>query len=398
MGVVVGAVLSLGVPPQQAQAQEVTTSLSAFSDVTYGVLRGGVRNASQAANQEAFGVDPFPKNSNQGFGLVGTDFVLMSELDDHFVYLAEVNLQVMRGKQNEFEFDVERMYLEYRIRPQLNIQAGLFFTPVGYFNRNLYARSWMMISAQVPELFEEENGFVPTHTTGVQARGIFDLGGDHRLSYALSLGNGRSRDPVSNVYARDDDGWRSSTAMLEWLIPAFRSATLGVSGWYDRISTFYLPTTGSGISTLAPGTQGLRLSELGLSTHVVVFSRWVNFIGEYLWQKHSDRDQVLPATEQNDALQGAFVELSANVLSTGALKPYVRFDYVRLPARGGGAYLSLRGEDTELVRAFVASTKMIIAGASYDFAPRVRLKLEYSQALDGARQRHGLLFQTAFAF
>lgn len=384
--------------PGISRAGEFETSLSAFSDITYGVLRGKPAQATQGAAFGAGGEDAFVKNSNQGFGLVGTDFVLTTELDDRFVYLAEVNLQAARGRKDEIELDVERMFLEYRILPQLNIQAGLFFTPIGYFNRNLYARAWMMISAQIPDLFEEENNFVPTHTTGVHAHGIFDLGRSHLLKYAVSVGNGRNTSPDKAVYARDDDGWRTTTAMLEWLVPAFRSTTLGVSGWYDRISSFYIPTVGGGDSTLNPAAQGLRLTEVGVDAHLAIFSNHVNLIGEYLYQQHRDRDNVLPATERNGALQGAFVELSANLLSTGALKPYVRFDYVKLPQTNGGPYLGLRGDGDDVVRVFVPRTAMLMGGLSYDFAPRVRVKVEYSEALAGARAKHGLMLQTAFAF
>jgi hypothetical protein len=290
------------------------------------------------------------------------------------------------------------MFLEYRILPQLNIQAGLFFTPVGYFNRNLYSRAWMMISAQIPELFEEENNFVPTHTTGLHAHGMFDVGRDHRLKYSVSAGNGRNSSPNAAVYARDDDGWRTTTAMLEWMIPAFRSTTFGLSGWYDRISSYYVPNVGGSVSTLDPAAQGLRLAEVGVDAHLVVFSEYFNFIGEYVYQQHTDRDKVLPMTEANKALQGAFVELSANLLTNGVLKPYVRFDYVKLPQTNGGPYLGLRGDGDDLTRVFVPKTEMLIGGVSYDFAPRVRVKLEYSEAIAGARAKHGLMFQTAFAF
>jgi hypothetical protein len=390
---VAGAIGAFATP---ARAQ-VEMSLSGFSDLTYGVQQGAAASAVEAAQFGAFGEDPVVKNSNQGFGLVGTDFVLMTELDDRFVYLAEVNVQVMRGLKSEFEIDVERMFLEYRVRPQFNLQAGLFFTPIGYFNRNLYARAWMMISAQVPDLFEEESGLVPTHTVGVQAHGLFDLGREHRLNYAVSFGNGRNSSPAANVYARDDDGWRSVTGMLEWLIPAFKSTTLGLSGWYDRISTFYVPSIGGTISTIDPAAQRLRLEEIGLAAHLVIYAHRFNLISEYNYQRHSDRDAVLPAAMKTQVLQGAFVELSANLLESGGLKPFVRLDWVKLPELGGGPYLGLRGT-AELTRVFVPSTKTLIAGAAYDVAPRVRLKLEYSRSLAGPRPANGVLFQTAFAF
>src|SRR5687767_11298604 len=119
-----------------ANAQEL--SLNGFGDVNYGYRFGDPARESDALAFETFGEDIHPKNTHSGFGLVGTDFVLTAELPWDMVYLGEINFQVMRGQQSEFEVDVERMFLEKRFAQALNFQAGLFFTPVGYFNRTLY--------------------------------------------------------------------------------------------------------------------------------------------------------------------------------------------------------------------------------------------------------------------
>jgi hypothetical protein len=154
---------------------------------------------------------------------------------------------------------------------------------------------------------------------------------------------------------------------------------------------------GGTVSTLDPAAQRLRLQEMGLAAHLVIYARWFNFIGEYHYQSHTDRDAVLPAGIKTQALQGAFAELSANLLETGRLKPYTRVDWVKLPEAGGSPYLGLRG-DTELTRVYVPSTLLAIGGVAFDFAARVRTKLEYSRALEGPRRENCVLFQTAFAF
>jgi hypothetical protein len=129
-----------------ARAQDL--SLNGFGDMNYGYRFGPPANASAATSFEAFGEDIAPKNSHSGFGLVGTDFVITAELPADIVYLGEINFQVERGQQSEFEVDVERMFLEKRFVEQFNLQAGLFFTPIGYFNRTLYSRAYLMVSAQ----------------------------------------------------------------------------------------------------------------------------------------------------------------------------------------------------------------------------------------------------------
>jgi hypothetical protein len=46
----------------------------------------------------------------------------------------------------------------------------------------------------------------------------------------------------------------------------------------------------------------------------------------------------------------------------------------------------------------VAETNMAIGGVAWDPSPGWRLKLEYSAALTGPRETHGVLAQSAFAF
>jgi hypothetical protein len=378
-----------------ASAQEL--SLNGFGDLNYGYLFG--RPASQGARRtfDAFGEDIHPKNSHSGFGLVGTDFVVTAELPADLVYLGEINFQVERGQKSELEVDVERMFLEKRFTEKLNVQAGLFFTPIGYFNRTLYSRAFLMNSVQVPDLFEEELGLVPTHTIGAQVHGQFSLGKEHRLGYALSLGNGRGANPVENVYARDDDGWHSGTAMLEWSAPWTSELRVGVSGWTDKIRSHRLTQLGEVRDTTDPTTESIELRELGVSAHVVVKSRWINAIAEAVYQRHDDVLGNLPKAEDHTHLLGGFFELSANLGPEGAIKPYLRYDRVLLPDQGG-PYFGLRGEGTQLTRVYVADVNLGMAGVAWDPAASWRLKLEYSTALAGPRERHSVVAQSAFAF
>lgn len=377
-----------------ASAQEL--SLNGFGDLNYGYRFGPAANSSDAEQFRAFGEDPHPKNSHSGFGVVGTDFVVTAELPMDMVYLGEVNFQVERGQQTELEIDVERMFLEKRFSEALNVQGGLFFTPIGYFNRTLYSRAFLMSSAQVPDLFEEELGLVPTHTVGVQAHGVLSSG-EHRVGYALSLGNGRGNNPVDNVFARDDDGWRSGTAMLEWWAPWTRELRLGASAWVDRIRTYRVTQLGEVRDTLDPTTESIELRELGFDAHFVLKSRWLNVIAEATYQRHDDTLGNLPNDEDQTRLYGGLFELSANIGPEGAIKPFVRYDVVHLPS-GGGPYLGLRSEGDELRRVAVSDVSTAMAGVAWDAAQSWRLKLEYSRAFTGPREVHSVLAQSAFAF
>lgn len=381
--------------PGSAMAQEV--SVNGFGDFNYGRRFGKPADAQAAETFEAFGEDVQPKSSHSGFGVAGTDFVVTAELPSDLVYLGEINFQVERGQKSEFEVDVERMLVEKRFWQAFNLQGGLFFTPIGYFNRTLYSRAYLMTSAQVPDLFEEELGLVPTHTIGLQVHGGIPLRGEHRIEYAVSLGNGRAADPVNNVYARDDDGWRSATAMLEWWAPWAKELRLGVSGWTDRIQSYRVRQIGEVRDTQDPSTELMKLSEVGLGMHFVLKSRWLNLMADGMYQRHHDQLGNLTASEELTTLLGAIAEASFNLGPEGAIKPYARYDLTVLP-QDAGPYLGLRSDGDEVTRTYVPEASTLIGGVAWDAALSWRLKLEYSAAFAGPRERHCVLAQSAFAF
>ncbi|MEY2932947.1 MAG: hypothetical protein RL033_3696 [Pseudomonadota bacterium] len=391
VGVAVGAYL---LAAKVAGAQEIT--LNAFGDINLGATFGDPASATDRTTFETYGEDPFVKSSHQGFGLVGTDFVLTGDLTDDFVFLGEINLQVARGQQSEFEVDVERMFVEKRFSQLLNLQAGLFFTPIGYFNRTLYSRAYFMNSVQIPDLFEEELGLIPTHTIGLQLHGQLNVG-EHRLGYAVSLGNGRAADPVSPIYARDEDSWLSPTLMLEWHMPYLNELRLGVSGWQDRIESYRVNDLGEVRSVADPTTAPMDLLELGGDVHFVAKSTWVNLLAEAVVQSHSGKAAEIPGGKSSLTLWGGLAELSLNLGAERTFHPYFRYDFLRLPD-DGGPFLSLRRDGDELTRVFVSDVSLGVVGVAWDAMAGLRLKAELSEALAGPRDKHAVVAQAAFAF
>jgi hypothetical protein len=149
--------------------------------------------------------------------------------------------------------------------------------------------------------------------------------------------------------------------------------------------------------SLDPTTARMRLLEVGLDLHFVLKTSFVNVMLEGVYQNHHELSRVLSADERNTQLWGGIAEVSVNVGPDGAFKPYVRYDFVELPPNAG-PYLGLRSEGTEFTRVYVAETRMGMVGITWDAASSLRLKLEYSIALKGPRERNSLIAQTAFAF
>lgn len=110
---------------------QVKLRFSAFGDFVAGHTSGEYADIQARSLFEAFGDDAEPLNTNRGFGLTGTDFVVISDMTDDLTFLGELNLQSARGGSGDIDVDVERFFVDYRLHPKLNLQAGLFFTPIG---------------------------------------------------------------------------------------------------------------------------------------------------------------------------------------------------------------------------------------------------------------------------
>jgi hypothetical protein len=123
----------------------------------------------------------------------------------------------------------------------------------------------------------------------------------------------------------------------------------------------------------------------------------VNLIAEAVIQRHDDELGNLPDDEASTTLVGGLFEVSANLGPEGAIKPYLRYDRISVPD-DSGPYLGLRSEGTEITKVYVSDTTLGIAGVAWDPSPGWRLKLEYSEAFTGPREKHGVLAQSAFAF
>lgn len=125
MAAVVMVFLLFAVRPVHA----VDIEFSAFGDITSGFSFGDPVSKGDAVLFQRFGVDPDPVNRQRGFGITGTDFVVVAHLNDRLFFLSEVNLQRSRGQTSDIALDMERNFLDYRIKDWLNVQVGLFFYP-----------------------------------------------------------------------------------------------------------------------------------------------------------------------------------------------------------------------------------------------------------------------------
>ena len=366
--------------------------ISAFADVTLGLEWGGPADDAEGALFDQFGTDEHPLNSyGDGFGVVGTDFVVTADITDRLVFQGEINLQVSRGASNDLELDFERFYLDYRHDDLLNFQVGFFFTPIGYHNRFLYSRAWLMHSVQVPDLFEEELNLVPTHTVGANLHGSFHALGES-FKYVVGVGNGRGMDPTENVFARDDANLEA-TVLLEWQVPGFEDFFVGVSGWHDVIRT--KKVVGYGTSVAVDTAEDAKLREIGLDAYVTYYGKVFNVLAEFVYAGHEDLEGNLDS--RHYVMHGFTAEFSLNLLDS-TFHPYVRYDYTNLPSEEQGPYYGLRRDGDTLTKHYIPEFNAVMVGANYDLSANVRVKIEYAFHLDGARESNAAVVQLAYGF
>ena len=97
--------------------------------------------------------------------------------------------------------------------------------------------------------------------------------------------------------------------------------------------------------------------------------------------------------------QAVSAELSLNCfINKKHLTPYIRYDVINLPNRGGPYYGIRKLGDDILTKVYTPGFNAVMTGISYDLTHFNRLKIEYIHHFAGPRQSNGIFLQTAFGF
>ncbi len=68
--------------PTATTAQAQNLRFSGFGDFVFGAVGGGKADSTATDKFSTFGTDVDPVNTNRGFGLTGTDFVVLADMTD----------------------------------------------------------------------------------------------------------------------------------------------------------------------------------------------------------------------------------------------------------------------------------------------------------------------------
>jgi hypothetical protein len=133
-----------------------------------------------------------PINSSHGFAVGQFDLFITSRINDNTTFLAETVFE-WDSDNNVWRLDVERVVARYSFTNLINVSAGKFHTPFGYWNNAYHHGALIQPTIQRPNIvrFEDEGGFLPVHQVGLLLDGVFPS--KLNLSYNLMLSNGQSQ-------------------------------------------------------------------------------------------------------------------------------------------------------------------------------------------------------------
>jgi hypothetical protein len=286
--------------------------------------------------------------------------------------------------------------MDYKVSDKFGIQVGMIYTPIGYINRNLYSRAWLMNSVNIYQAVEQSAGLIQSHFVGGTAYGNFALSGGKNLSYIVGLGMPRPKSPTEQIFNSEQLGYQA-TALVEWQTLIGESDfRLGLSGYTDQIHTFYVPNYGEVINVSDPTAPTLLLQETGFNPYILFKSKLFDFLAEY---DFVSMNVIKGSYPKQTSLNFLSAEIAFNNKVKGKrLAPYLRYDYAILPD-DMGPYYGLRYLGNNLLtKAYSPNFNAAMVGIAYDIASFNRIKLEYVHNFDGAFQADGLFLQTAFGF
>jgi hypothetical protein len=278
------------------------------------------------------------KNS---FGIGELDNFITSEISDRFSFLSEVVFKY----DGDFGMDIERVILKAEVTDWLNIKAGKFHNPIGFWN-NAYHHGTLLqptILRPLAVRFEDEDGPLPIHSTGLWLSGnnISKL----NFGYDIAISNGIGR----NSYLTDENNYKAITVACH--IKPISNLEIGVSSYFDKQYKGEVNFNGD---TLI-GNTGINQG----AAHVAYLGKQFEVISEY----HFINNQVnnLNSTFQSNS-HAAFIY--AGYRATNKITPYVVYDKMQF-AKNDSYF-------------FKNSTDKYTLGLRYEFNYLANLKLELS--------------------
>lgn len=243
--------------------------------------------------------------------------------------------------------NVERLLLQYRASDFLNLDIGSYRTSIGYYNTAYLRGSWFQTALTRPKLFvfEDDDGFLPLHNTGVSVNGRLPSGG-LGLRYVVEVGNSRNyaQGVRTGINITQHGGFNAALSARPHRLPGFQT---GLSYYRDKFSP----------------QEGAMLDRSVWTAHAVYQAHRIELLNEVIWAKY-----------QNPLFgwgvgQGFYSQLAYRIGSSWT--PYLRFEDLNSYGRGAAGIA---------LRQYVPWRTVVVGGIRYDISENVALKFELNQA------------------
>ncbi len=135
-------------------------------------------------------------SSEPSFRLGSLDLYAAQYIDDSTRALFELQFQTFSG--GDITVEIQRFWVMREFTDALNVGAGRFHTPLGYWNRHFHHGILLQDTVSRPFILSFEgsdNAIVPTHLIGVLAEGDLPAG----LRYEAAIANSNTIDSSSAV-------------------------------------------------------------------------------------------------------------------------------------------------------------------------------------------------------
>ena len=281
------------------------------------------------------------------FGHELLDLLITSQLAERLSFLTEVTFTAT--DEGEYDLDVERVILDYRINDMFSVKAGRFLTTMGYWSPRFHHGEWLQTSSGRPEVldFEDDTGLLPIQMVGLggQMR-VFTEDVDFDLT--VEVGNGRGATP--DMAQIKEDGNRSKAVNVAIgvepaCLPGLR---FGGGGYWDRIPENDDATLG--------GVHG-DLDERILSAYIAYDRGPFEIMAEFHHLRHKDGPLTTDST-------GWYVQVAHHI---GDFTPYVRAD-------------AIRRDDQETYWEVAEDLQAYVVGVRWDAFDWMALTFQWEQA------------------
>jgi hypothetical protein len=305
------------------------------------------------------------KGKTNTFGLGQLALFVNSRLSDKLNVLAEMAFEA--NDENEMEFDLERILLQYAVNDYFNLNVGRYHTAIGYYNTAFHHGTWFQTATGRPFLFEfeDDGGILPIHNVGVSVNGHIPSG-KLGLSYFAEVGNGRTSRSKLDAYVQnviDENNGKSLNLGLQARPRWAPGLQVGFNVYRDRLTPAGLPKVGQTI----------------WAAHAIYQTPSFELLNEGVLIRHT-----LSGTNETIHTPAFYTQISQRFYNR--VRPYFRYEYMNVPERD-----PMIGD--------VGRRNGPSLGVRYDLGEFAALKLQYQRTANRAQSTsNAVQLQFAFTF